>query len=268
MARKFSLAYLTLPGIDPLEQIRIAGQTGYDYVSLRTIPMGQPGEPQLVLEKDPQMFRAVRNQMESCGVQLLDVELVRIREDLPDDYRGAFDCAAQLGAKHVLSSVWTKDMDFAAERYAQICDQAAQFGMDVNVEFPIVSCMTTFDETVAMVKRVGKPNMKVFVDTIYAHWDQLTPEKIASIPQEDYGIIHLCDCPMEVPEEIVNVVRAGREYCGLGQAKLGEMLRALPERPYSIELPNLQYMERYGAQGHAQRCLDAAKSLFAREGLL
>ena len=268
MARKFSLAYLTLPGIDPMEQIRIAGATGYDYVSLRTIPMGQPGEPQLVLEKDPQLFRAVRQQMKSCGVKLLDVELVRIREDLPADYRGAFECAAQLGAKHVLSSVWTKDRAFAEERYADICDQAAAFGLDVNVEFPIVSCMTTFDETVALKKKVGKPNMKVFVDTLYGHWDQLTPEKIASIPQEDYGIIHLCDCPLEVPGEIVTVVREGREYCGLGQAKLGDMLRALPEHPYSIELPNLQNMERYGAEGHAKRCLETAKALFAREGLL
>ena len=268
MARKFSLAYLTLSGIDPMEQIRIAGATGYDYVSLRTIPMGQPGEPQLVLEKDPQLFRAVRDRMESCGVQLLDVELVRIREDLPGDYRGAFDCAAQLGAGHVLSSVWTKDRDFAAERYADICDQAAEYGMDVNVEFPIVSCMTTFEETVALVNRVGKPNLKVFVDTLYGHWDGLTAEKIAAVPQEKYGIIHLCDCPVDEGTDITQIVRQRREYCGYGKANLPEMLKALPERLCSIELPNLQNVERYGPEGHARHCLEAAKALFTREGLL
>ena len=36
MERKFSLAYLTIPGVDPFDQIRIAAEAGYDYVSLRT----------------------------------------------------------------------------------------------------------------------------------------------------------------------------------------------------------------------------------------
>lgn len=267
MPREFSLAYLTLSGIDPLEQIRIAGETGYDYVSLRTIPMGLPGEPQVVLEKDPQMFRAIRQQLESCRVKLLDIELVRIREDLTDDYRGAFECGAMLGAKHVLSSVWTKDFDFAAERYAKICDQAAEFGLDVNMEFPIVSCMTSFQETVQMQKRVGKPNLKVFVDTLYAHWDELTAEDILSLPEENYGIIHLCDCPQTAAGGIRSIVREGRAYCGLGQANLVEMLRALPKHPCSIELPNLENKEIYGPQGHAQMCLVAAKALFAQHGL-
>ena len=44
MGRKYSLAYLTIPGTDPVEQIRIAKETGYDSVSLRTIPMHLPGE--------------------------------------------------------------------------------------------------------------------------------------------------------------------------------------------------------------------------------
>ena len=37
MARKFSLAYLTIPGVDPVSQIKIAKEAGYDFVSLRTI---------------------------------------------------------------------------------------------------------------------------------------------------------------------------------------------------------------------------------------
>ena len=46
MSRKFSLAYLTIPGICPQDQIRIAAEAGYDFVSLRTIPMYLPGEPE------------------------------------------------------------------------------------------------------------------------------------------------------------------------------------------------------------------------------
>lgn len=268
MSRTFSLAYLTMPGVDAMEQIRIAGETGYDCVSLRTIPMGQPGEPQLILEGNPQKLREIRQQMERFNVKLLDIELVRIREDLPEDYRGAFEAGAELGAKHVLSSVWTKDFSFAADRYGKICEQAAQFGLNVNMEFPIVSCMTSFDETVAMKKQVGADNLKVFVDTLYGHFDNLTPEKIASIPAEDYGIIHLCDCPKGASDmEITYVVREGREYCGQGEADLVSMLKALPDHPCSIELPNLANMAKYGPEGHAKNCLDAAKKLFMENNL-
>ena len=54
MAKKFSLAYLTIPGVNPMEQIRIAKECGYDYVSLRTIPMHLPGEPGFVPPSPPQ----------------------------------------------------------------------------------------------------------------------------------------------------------------------------------------------------------------------
>ncbi len=268
MSREFSLAYLTLPGVEAMEQIRIAGECGYDFVSLRTIPMGQPGEPQLILEGNPQLTKAVKEQMDRFGVRLLDIELVRIREDLPEDYRAAFEAGAQLGATNVLSSVWTKDYSFAADRYGKICQQAKEFGLTVNLEFPIVSCITTFDGAVEMKKQVGADNLKIFVDTLYGHYDQLTPEKIASIPEEDYGIIHLCDCPKGAAQmELTHVVRAGREYCGQGEADLVTMLKALPKHPCAIELPNLSNMEKYGAQGHAQRCLDAAKKLFTENDL-
>ena len=268
MAREFSLAYLTLSGAEPMEQIRIAGQTGYDCVSLRTIPMGQPGEPQLILEGNPQLTRQVREQMERYNVRLLDIELVRIREDLPEDYRPAFEAGAELGASNVLSSVWTKDYAFAVDRYGKICEQAAQFGLSVNLEFPVVSCLTTFDEAVALKKQVGADNLKIFVDTLYAHFDQLAPEKIRGLPAEDYGIIHLCDCPKGFDQmEPSHVVRAGREYCGYGVADLVNILRALPEHPCSIELPNLVNLERYGPEGHARNCLDAAKKLFDTNGL-
>lgn len=36
--KQYSLAYLTIPGTQPVDQIRIAKEAGYDFVSLRTIP--------------------------------------------------------------------------------------------------------------------------------------------------------------------------------------------------------------------------------------
>ena len=66
MARKYSLAYLTLPGIDPVSQIKIAKETGYDSVSLRTIPMHLPGEPEFLLHKDNDLFEATKKALKAA----------------------------------------------------------------------------------------------------------------------------------------------------------------------------------------------------------
>lgn len=263
MKRKFSLAYLTIPGVEPLDQIRIAAEAGYDYVSLRTIPMGQPGEPQVCLEKDPQLFKAVRETMKDAGIKLLDIELVRVREDLKADYRKAFECGAELGATDVLSSVWTKDYAFAVDQYGIICEQAKEFGLTVNLEFPIVSGVTTLTDTVAIQDQVNAPNLKILMDMIYCHWADVTGDVIRQLDASRFGLIHLCDCPKDRQGmATVEIVREGREYCGKGAIDLADIIKALPENPCSIELPNIKYINQYGAAEHARQCLINAKEVF------
>lgn len=269
MQRKFSLAYLTIPGTDPIEQIRIARDAGYDYVSLRTIPMGQVGEPQPRLEKDPELFAQVKKTLEETGMKMLDLELVRIREDLVEDLRGPFEKAALLGATQVLSSVWTKDYTFAADRYAAVCEQAAQFGLTVNLEFPIVSELRTMRDALTLQERVGAPNLKVMLDMIYVHLDGVTAADIRAVDGDRFGVIHLCDWPKDFTgEDLTPIVRGGRAYCGEGCIDIASIVKALPEScPISIELPNLAEMEQRGKLGHAAQCLKTAKEYFAANGL-
>lgn len=268
MARKFSLAYLTVPGIEAVDQIHMAADAGYDYVSLRTIPMGQAGEPQNILERDGALFQKIKTELTATGMKLLDIELVRIREDLPEDYRAAFEKGAELGATDILSSVWTEDYAFAVDRYGKICEQAKEFGMTVNLEFPIVSGLRTLSQTVEIQDQVKMPNLKILMDMIYCHWDHVTGETIKALDPSRFGVIHLCDCPKVIGNrEIVEVVREGREYCGLGAANLVDILKALPANPCSIELPNSQYIKEYGREGHVKQCLIHAKELFEKAGI-
>lgn len=268
MPRQFSLAYLTTPGVDPLEQIEIASQAGYDYVSLRTIPMGQVGEPQVHLEDDPQMFRQIRQALREREMKLFDIELLRIREDLPTDYRAAFEKGAELGATQVLTSVWTRDRGLAADRYGAFCEQAAQFGLTLNLEFPILSELTSLSEAIQLQDAVGAPNLKILMDMIYVHKTGVTTGEIRSLDPERFGVIHLCDWPIDpVGLEDVEVVRGGRAYCGEGAVDLKGILSVLPERVCAIELPNLAEIRVRGRRGHARRCLETAKAFFAEHGL-
>lgn len=268
MSRQFSLAYLTTPGIDPVEQIKLAKDAGYDYVSLRTIPMGQEGEPQVHLESDPALMDQVRKTLKDCGMKLFDIELLRIREDLPDDYRPAFEKGAELGATQVLTSVWTKNHSLAVDRYGAFCEQAAQFGLTLNLEFPIVSELTSMKEAIAIQDQVGAPNLKILMDMIYVHKTGLTPEDIKAVDPGRFGVIHLCDWPADMAgRELVEVVRGGRAYCGEGVVDLKGILKALPENVCAIELPNVREIDSRGRAGHAARCLETAKAYFAANGL-
>lgn len=268
MARKFSLAYLTIPGIEALEQIKIAAEAGYDYVSLRTIPMGQAGEPQNILEANPALFKQIKRELQAREMKLLDIELVRITDGDTKDYRGAFEKGAELGATDVLSSVWTSDKSYAIEAYGKLCAQAKEFGLTINFEFPIVSEVKTLKETIAIQDQVGAANLKILMDMIYCYWDKVTPEIIKALAPERFGVIHLCDCPHSwEQEEIVNVVRAQREYCGQGVVDLAGLLKALPNNNCSIELPNLANIEKFGSLGHAKNCLENAKAVFAQANL-
>ena len=133
--RKFSLAHLTILEARPPELIRIAARSGYDFVGLRLIPLGLPGEVAYAAQ-DTVLRREIKAAIDETGVQVLDVELARIIDgSSPDSYLPALEMAAELGARHVLSSVWMRDRHQVIERFARLCDVAKPLGLTVNLEF-------------------------------------------------------------------------------------------------------------------------------------
>ena len=106
MEQEFSLAHLTVLGCAPAEMTYIAARAGYDYVSIRPIFMGLPGEPNYALADNPQMLKQTKRALASTGVRVHDIELVRIHDDMhASRYLPAMEVAAELGAKAVLSSI-------------------------------------------------------------------------------------------------------------------------------------------------------------------
>ena len=119
-----------------MDQIRIAKECGYDFVSLRTIPMHLPGEPEFLLDKDPALFEATKKALAEYDMKLMDIELARVRPDLNiDEYEPAFEKAAELGGTDVLGSVWTRDKAYYTEQVGKIAEMAKKYGLNYNVEF-------------------------------------------------------------------------------------------------------------------------------------
>ena len=67
MAQEFSLAHLTVLGCAPPEMTYIAARAGYDYVSIRPIYMGLPGEPNYALAENREMLKQTKTALAPAG---------------------------------------------------------------------------------------------------------------------------------------------------------------------------------------------------------
>ncbi len=276
--RKFSLAYLTIPGTHPVEQIRIARACGYDAVSLRTIPMHLPGEPEFLLHKDPDLFEAVKTALAEYDMPLMDIELARVRPDLDiNEYEPAFEAAAKLGGTDVLGSVWTRNKAYYTEQVGKIAEMAKKYGLNYNIEPLPWAGIRNIQEGITMVDALGMDNLYLMVDMLHAGRVGTTPEELKRTDPKYFRFLHLCDGPAgedgdPVLDDIkaplmLTTAREARFYPGEGDMNVANMVAALPGLPCSIELPNLACMNAMGAEGHARKCLETAKALFSREGI-
>ena len=266
MKSKFSLAHLTVLGCPPPEMIYIAAMAGYDYVSLRPIYMGLPGEPNYDLAVNKDMMKLTKAALAETGVKLLDIELARIFEDMdPKRYEPAMEVAAELGGKHVLSSIWTPERDYYLEKFGEVCDLANQYGLTVDLEFVPIASVNTLEAAVDVLKNVNRDNAGLMIDIHHIHRSGEAAEDLKKLPKKWFHFAHLCDAPVEIPaekDEMTRILREARSYVGEGGIDVASYIHSMPEMPYSIELPNLQRVREFGYAEHARRCLATAKAYF------
>lgn len=264
MTQQYSLAHLTVLGCAPPEMTYIAARAGYDFVSFRPIFFGLPGEPNYALGENKELLRQTKTALADTGMKLLDIELARIYDGVdPKSYLPALEVAAELGGRHVLSSIWTEDRSFAIERFAELCELARSFGLTVDLEFVTWASVSTLKGALDILRNVNCDNCGVLVDTLHFHRSQVGLEELAAVPREWFHFAHLCDAPAEIPatkEALIHTGRDARLYAGEGGIDIAAILQRLPAIPYSIELPHLARVKEFGYAEHAWRCLQTAKS--------
>lgn len=268
MNREFSLAHLTVLGCPPAEMAYIAALTGYDYISIRPIYMGLPNEPNYDLAANKQMLASTKKALSDTGIKVNDIELARIYDGVDiKDYLPAFEVAAELGAKSVLSSIWTPDESFYIEKFAELCDQANTFGLNVELEFVTWANVSTLKQAAHVLESVQKKNAGIMIDTLHFHRSKVQLDELDALPREWFHFAHLCDAPATIPETKEGLIRTGRDerlYAGEGGIEIASILNKLPEMVYSIELPHLERAKELGYAEHARRCIESAKSYLAQ----
>ena len=237
-------------------------------MSLRPIYMGLPGEPNFALAENKELLRQTKKALADTGVKLLDIELARICDGVdPKRYLPAMEVAAELGGRHVLSSIWTSDRNFYIEKFGEVCDLAKQFGLTVELEFVPIACVNDLAGALDVLRSVKRANAGLMIDIHHFHRSRDKVEDLDAVSREWFRFVHLCDAPKEIPtekDEMTRILREARLYVGEEDGiNVASILNRIPEVPYSIELPNLARMKEMGCAEHAFRCIESAKKYLA-----
>ena len=267
MAQEYSLAHLTVLGCAPPEMTYIAARAGYDYVSIRPIYMGLPGEPNYALAENREMLRQTRRALASTGVRVHDIELARIFEGVePKSYLPAMEVGAELGARAVLASIWSGERDYYIEKFAELCDLAKPLGLTVDLEYVPIAAVRNLAQAVDVLTTIQRSNAGLMIDMHHTHRAGDDPTRLRGLPREWFHFAQLCDAPAEIPterQEMIRIMREARLYLGQGGIDVAGILGNLPPCVYSIELPNKAGHEEMGYAEHATRCLESLKAYLA-----
>lgn len=263
-SRLLSIAHLSALDATPLELISAAADGGFDAVGLRIIAP-RPGDVVAPVAGNQAAIRALQAELKARSVQVLDIEAVIVSPVLdPASLAPAFEAAAALGARYILSNMYVPDRAQAAEAFARLCREAARFDLEVVLEFLPISELKTVGAALEVLKAANAPNGRLLVDALHLSRSGGSPADLAGIPPQLMPYAHICDAPAAIPDELIPEIRTGRLLPGEGELPLAGLIHTLPAGiPLAVEAPcrattGLSVAERVARAGAATHKLLAS----------
>jgi sugar phosphate isomerase/epimerase len=263
--RELSLAHLTVLDATPPELVTVAAAAGFRRVGIRLTATPSVGVPPYDMLGDTQMLRETLSRLADTGVSVLDVEFLRFEPETPVGIpEGFLEAGARLGAKYVLVMSAEPDEARTLERFGELCDGAAQYGLHVCLEFAIYTGVRTLAHAARMVQAAGRSNASVLVDALHFSRSGGTPADIASVEPSLFRYAQICDAAPDMPADVPGLIRearTGRLLPGDGVLPLVALVRALPgTATLSVEAP-VRATAGLPALERAQRAYQAMQAL-------
>jgi sugar phosphate isomerase/epimerase len=249
--------------------VSCAAQAGYSHLGLRLHPVMPNLDVSYPIIGDTPMVREVQRRLDDTGLTVLDVEFIRLTPDARiADYVPMLETAARLGATHVLAGGNDPDERRLAERFAQLCDAAAPFGLTANLEPIPLFEVRTLAQAARVLAAADRPNSGIVIDAIHFDRGGNSFEDIARLPRKWLHYMQLCDAPAERPADAAGLqfqARYERMVPGTGGLDLAGLVRALPrDLPIALEVPMTSLARTVGAVERARRLLAATQVLLRR----
>src|SRR5688572_6030774 len=145
-ARLMSLAHLTVLDTTPPELVTVAAAAGFRSIGIRLTATPSVGVPPYTEEilRDGPLLRETLRRLADTGVSVLDTEFLRFEPEHPVGVpEGFLEVSARLGAKNVLVMSAEPEEARTLERFCELCDRAAGYGLNVGLEFAIYTGVRT-----------------------------------------------------------------------------------------------------------------------------
>ena len=244
MSRPISLAHLTVLDATPPELISVAAAAGFRTVGIRLTATPSVGVPPYDILSEGPVLRETLRRMADTGVNVLDTEFLRFEPDRPVGIPDGFlEVSARLGAKNVLVMSAEPDESRTIERFSELCDRAAQYGLQVCLEFAIYTGVRTLAHAASILAKAGRPNASILIDALHFSRSGGLPEHVKQVDPRLLRYAQICDASADMPgptdtPALIREARTGRLLPGEGALPLAELVAALPaDAPLAIEAP-------------------------------
>ncbi|HYB43311.1 MAG TPA: TIM barrel protein [Candidatus Methylomirabilis sp.] len=269
--RVLSLAHLTVLDITPPELVTVAAAAGFRSIGIRLTATPSVGVPPYDMLSGGPLLRETERRLADTGVSVLDTEFLRFEPDQPVGIPDGFlEVSARLGAQNVLVMSAEPDETRTVERFCDLCDRAAAFGLRVCLEFAIYTGVRTLAHAAQVVARSQRSNASVLIDALHFSRSGGLPAHVAAVDPSLFRYAQICDASPDMPgpsdtPALIREARTGRLLPGQGVLPLAELVAAMPDGlPLAIEAPcrataHLPALER------AKRAHAALSALVGRE---
>jgi sugar phosphate isomerase/epimerase len=245
-SRPISLAHLTVLDTTPPELVTVAAAAGFRAIGIRltaTPSVGVPPYTEQILREGP-LLRETLRRLDDTGVSVLDTEFLRFEPEHPIGIpEGFLEVSARLGARNVLVMSAEPEEARTLERFCELCDRAAGYGLNVGLEFAIYTGVRTLAHAAQTVARSKRPNASVLIDALHFSRSGGMPAHVASVDPSLLRYAQICDAGPDMPgpgdtPALIREARTGRLLPGEGVLPLADLVAALPETAtLAIEAP-------------------------------
>lgn len=265
MTHPFSLAFLTTFDVGPVEAVQIAAKAGYDMVGLRFLPAA-PNEIVHPVMTDQALQREVSAALTDTGVQLADIEIIRLKPDTKVADLESFCALGQrLGARNVLVAGDDPDHDRMIQNFGKFAELAGSYGLTADLEFMPWTSVKNLRDAQKIVDAAGAPNGGVLIDALHFDRSDSSLDEIRSLPTSRIHYVQLCDgsVPYDPSDAgLIEIARGARLLPGDGGIDLRAIVSLLsPDTPLSVEIPNHQRAKTASPLLRAKEALAACKAL-------
>ena len=242
--RLMSLAHLTVLDTTPPELVTVAAAAGFQSIGIRLTATPSVGIPPYDILSDGPLLRETLLRLADTGVSVLDTEFLRFEPEHPLGIpEGFLEVSARLGARNALVMSAEPQEARTVERFCELCDRAAPYGLHVGLEFAIYTGVRTLAEAVRVVTRSGRANASVLIDALHFSRSGGMPAHVAHVDPSLFRYAQICDASADMPGPgdtpgLIREARTGRLLPGEGVLPLAELVAALPSAlPLAVEAP-------------------------------